>query len=346
MNIRLYKRLDLRWLAAVLLSLTVLIPSIAVQAQSETLLQAIPEVDTVPAGNQVLFCLEVTDGVNVNAFDVSIAYDKDKLELTSWKYGGYLSNLSRVYEKKEPGFFRLAATQRATPPVSDYGVLLELIFTAKAAGTAVVEITEAEFADPDGNLINPSRESGHVTVTNAPTYTATPTLTQTTDPSPKGTQTPTKTKTPTRTRTATRARTPTPTRTTWSSSGEETTLTATRTLSPSALSEGEESTSQGYPIVGGESGYPIQAVTTLTETTTAADSTSVSGIDPMAEDDPASEEDNRTEEGSNGAVIKTSQAGWLNITLWGVLILASVAIVIMLIILIKRRSEKTEDLLL
>jgi hypothetical protein len=66
----------------------------------------------------------------------------------------------------------------------------------------------------------------------------------------------------------------------------------------------------------------------------------------MAEDDPASEEDNRTEEGSNGAVIKTSQAGWLNITLWGVLILASVAIVIMLIILIKRRSEKTEDLLL
>jgi hypothetical protein len=289
--------------------------------------------------------------VDVNAFDVSIAYDEDKLDLISWAYGDYLSNLSSVYNKEQTGYFRLAATQRATPPpVSDYGVLLELIFTAKAAGTAVVEITEAAFADPDGILINPTRQSGQVIVTNDPTYTPTPTLTvtftQTTEPAPKGTQTPTKTKTPTRTRTATQARTPTPTRTTWSSSGEETTLTVTRTLSPSALSEGEESISQGYPIVGGEAGYPIQAGTTLTETTTAANSTSVSGMDPMAEDDPASEEDNRTEEGSNGAVIKTSQAGWLNITLWGVLILASLAIVIMLIILIKRRSEKTEDLLL
>jgi hypothetical protein len=85
---------------------------------------------------------------------------------------------------------------------------------------------------------------------------------------------------------------------------------------------------------------------TLTATEPAGGtSTSVSAIGLLAEDHPTTE-DSRSGEGSNGAVVEGAQAGWLNITLWGVLILTSVAIVIMLIILIKRRSKKTEDLLL
>lgn len=203
MRPRRWKRLDLRWLAAVAGLLIGFMPMLAAQAQSAPLLQAIPEVANVPVGNQVLFRLEVTDGVDVNAFDVSIAYDEEKLELTSWEYGAYLSNLSAVYEEEQTGFFRLAATQLATPPVSGGGVLLVLFFTAKAPGTAVVDITEAMFADPVGNLSYPECLSGEVTVTNDPTYTATSTLT------------PTITSTPTRTHTAspTSTRTPTPTRT-------------------------------------------------------------------------------------------------------------------------------------
>jgi hypothetical protein len=354
MNIRLYKRLDLRWLAAVLLLLTALVPFIEVHAQGDTLLKASPDVSSVPAGNQVLFRLEVTDGINVNAFDVRIAYDEEKLELTSWKYGDYLSNLSLVHKKEESGYLRLAATQIATPAVSGDGVLLELLFTAKATGMAEVEITEAEFADPDGNLTTPVCEPGQVSVTNDPTYTPTPTLTatvtQTTDPA-KGTQTPTKTKTPTRTRTATQSRTPTPTRTTWSSSGEETTLTATSTLTPSALLEGEESTSQGYPIEAGEEGYPVRSDATLTGTNTAMEaSTSVSGMDQMAEsgmdEAPSNNAGDRAGEGSNGALATASQAGWLNFALWGVLILGIIVIVIMIFILMKRQRNTTEDLLL
>jgi len=239
MRLRRWKRLDLRWLSAVVCLLCGFMPMLAAQAQSAPLLQAIPAVENVPAGNQVLFRFEVTDGIAVNAFDVSIAYDDEKLELTSWEYGAYLSNLSAVYEEEQTGFFRLAATQLATPPVSGGGVLLVLFFTAKAPGTALVDITEAMFADPVGNLSYPECQSGEVIVTNDPTYTATPTLTPTSTSTPTRTHTarPTSTKTPTQTHTArpTSTRTPTvtitPSRT--HTASPTNTRTPTVTITPS-----------------------------------------------------------------------------------------------------------------
>lgn len=329
---------------------------LAAQAQGEPLLQANPEVSHVPMGNQVLFRLEVRNGVDVNAFDVSIAYDEEKLELSSWEFGGYLSNLSLVYKAEDAGALRLAATQIAMPAVSGDGVLLELIFTAKAVGTAVVEITEAEFADPVGNLSTPTCQSGQVNVTNDPTYTPTPTLTPTAtktptqSPSSTITSTPTHTytvtptlsltvtKTPTRTRTArpTNTRTPPPTRTPTLSSGEEATLTAVRTLTPSVSFAGKTSTPQGSPTEAGGAGNSMQGGVTLTAAEPAGGTaTSVSATGGS-----------RSGEGSGRVLVKRDQAVWLNITLWGVLILAITAIVIMLIILIKRRRDKTEDLFL
>lgn len=351
-----WKRLGLRWLAMVVWLLSGFMPMLAAQAQGETLLQANPEVSHVPVGNQVLFRLEVRNGVDVNAFDVSITYDEEKLELSSWEFGSYLSNLSLVYkEDEDPGALRLAATQIRTPPVSGDGVLLELIFTAKAVGTAEVEITEAAFADPDGNPSYPTCQSGQVSVTNDPTYTPTPTITPTATQTPvhsptstitwtpthtytpTATLSPTVTKTPTQTHTArpTSTRTPTATRTPTSSFGEEATLTAVRTLTPSVSFAGETPTPQGSPTEAGEAGNSIQGGVTLTATEPAGGTaTSVNATGGS-----------RSGEGSGRVLVKRDQAIRLNIVLWGVLILASTAIVIMLIILIKRRREKSEDLL-
>jgi outer membrane biosynthesis protein TonB len=349
MKIRVCKCIILGLITAVLILLAGFIPLDTARAQGETLLAVIADVSHVPAGNQVFFRLEVTDGLDVNAFDVSVAYDEEKLELSSWEFGGYLSNLSLVYkEDEDPGVLRLAATQIATPAVSGDGVLLELVFTAKDTGTAIVEVTDVEFADQGGVLTSPDCEPGEVLVTNDPTYTATPTNTstptKTTDPASKGTQTPTRTKTPTKTRT------PAPTKTRRSTSREEATLTATRTSTKTMTKEEGESTPQPGETDALEGAYPAQGVLTPTDTGTSGDrATKVIGMvqDVDSEKNDSSQvSGNRAGGDSRNGLLKNPQTGWLNTLLWGGLILGSLAIVVMIIILIKRRSNKTEDLLL
>ena len=121
MNRRDLKRLSLWVLAGVLFLLASFLPLSAAQAQGDTSLVVEPEISYVPLGNEIVLELVVTDGLNVNAYDVTVAYDEEKLELMSWEHGGYLSNLAVVKLEDEPGQFRVAATQLATPVVSGDG---------------------------------------------------------------------------------------------------------------------------------------------------------------------------------------------------------------------------------
>jgi hypothetical protein len=111
-----------------------------------------------------------------------------------------------------------------------------------------------------------------------------------------------------------------------------------------------ESTPQPGETDALEGAYPAQGVLTPTDTGTSGDrATKIIG---MVQDVDSEKNDSSYVSGSRAGgdsrngLLKNPQTGWLNTLLWGGLILGSLAIVVMIIILIKPRSNKTEDLLL
>ena len=322
-----------RWIIA--LSLSLLIASLAApaRAQGGTLVTVQPPVTQVPVGSDLAIELIIVGGVNLNAFDVSIAYDPSLLVLKRWSHGGYFTNLAVVSEVNQPGSLRLAATQLASPPVSGDGVLLVLTFTALAPGVTNVTIDHAEFADPFGNKVIPELAHGTVTAVSAPTYTLTPTFTRTPTVTATRTSTPTATFTPSFSATARATSTPTAT-------------TTSGVLAPTVT---RPSTRTGAPTASQVVTQPEQALT-LPAIATAAPRTQVAPTDlaPLPESavpsPPGAE--------SPGEALPAQaqpQDGWLVGLLWGVLIVATLAIGVMLLILLRRNSRHKhheEDLLL
>jgi len=147
-----------------------------VLAQGTTMVRVDPASAEIQPGENLTINLQVLGGEQVNAYDVTITYDPAIVELKSWAQGGYLSNTAQVYKAVEPGRLRLVFTQLATPAVSGDGILLSLVFAGAAAGTSSISIERLDFADSQGNLVNPRLESGSLTVLAAPTRTPTVTL--------------------------------------------------------------------------------------------------------------------------------------------------------------------------
>lgn len=133
-------------------------------AQSSTSLAIVPENGDLLPGQEITVALEVTGGVDVNAFDVTITYNPAVLELRSWSPGDYLSNLSQVYQKVEAGSFQVVYTQLARPPKSGDGTLLNLVFRAVRKGISPVSIAAAEFAGGSAGEVFPERSGGFVLV--------------------------------------------------------------------------------------------------------------------------------------------------------------------------------------
>jgi hypothetical protein len=166
-------------------------------ARTETVLSVRPALTSVLLGDQIVLELAVTDGSNVNAFDVKLAYDQTTILLNQWTHGGYLSSLSCLHQVNQPGLLELACTQIAQPPVSGDGILLRLVFDSLAVGSAPLEISGAIFADPQGVKTYSGCVGSVVEVralpTLTPTLTVTPTVTATSTATParKNTQEPT-----------------------------------------------------------------------------------------------------------------------------------------------------------
>ena len=324
-----WKRLVLLILTGVLFLLASFISITNTQAQASVSLTVSPAVSDVPAGNEVSLQLVVAGGIDVNAYDVTIEFDEEKLELMSWECGEYLSNQYVIYKEDQPGHLRLAATQLATPGVSGDGVLLVLVFTAIKAGTVNVEITDAELADPDGNLTYPERVPGEVQVTNDPTYTVTPsstptltntpTPTKTDDSADKGTQTPNFTQTPTRTTFPSATHTPIYTQTTG--------IIFSNTFTPSATVTATEEIER-------------EEIATFTHTPTGTD------VQDRPQGTAQQIQETQTTTPIIETILSTDQAKTLNLFLWGILVAGLSAIVIMLIALVRRKIDDHEDLLL
>lgn len=147
--------------------------------------QSRPTLSVTPADSDLIWNdtrtvrLYVTAGENVNAFDVTVHYDPAILELTSWSTGNYLANLWKVYQVNTPGVFRLACTQLASPGKSGDGDLLDLVFRGAANGISAIALADAQFSDPQGRSIDPTRVDGRLWVHADPALLASVPLTGT-----------------------------------------------------------------------------------------------------------------------------------------------------------------------
>ena len=314
----------------------------SVGGQSTTFLAIKPEDVEVPLGNQVLLNLEVTGGVNVNAFDIMVNYDIQHLSLVSWEHGDYLKSLSCLHEVNQPGVLELACTQIAQQAVSGDGVLLELVFDSLAVGVGDVTITEAEFADLTGAKLFPDRQHGEVTISDDPTYT--PTATRTVTPTPTLTPTPTvtwtRTSTPLMTGTKTQTKTAnfTATQTLTGVVTQGRTVEANPTGMTNTVVQAEESsllteTSSGQfiQVTPKPSAEMVGVVPTEVRGTTISEAGAVT-LDTTISVEEVVEE-------------PSHQSLW-NWVLWLVLVSTVVTLVVMIVVFINRRKSQEEDLLL
>lgn len=339
--------LSIKSLSRVLLILSFLLPVLIpqnhpVSAQGSPTLSIYPASITVPLGNQALLNLEVSDGVDVNGFDILINYDAVRLLLVSWTYGDYLANLNCTRLIDQPGYFELTCSQGDDQEVDGDGILLTMTFDTLQIGLPDVSITEAIFTDSEGAVTYPLRRNGLVQVTNDPTFT------------PTGSSTPTYTQTLT------------PTPTTSISASETSTATSTPFLSPTAAtatSGGEETaypvevtatmaeTESAYPVEFMDTavGTPIPSETPQPETTPSATPQPESSLTATptiteAVEKPIDEDDDTGNHSKAQDLVKRLWTG----VLWGLLILFGVILVGVVIILIYKNQKKgkEEDLLL
>jgi hypothetical protein len=301
-----------------------------VTAQNTPILSVEPSTIQVPLGNRVRLELEVDNGVNVHAFDLMINYDLNRLSLLTWDHGGYLSDLTCTHLVRQPGVFELACNQLTQEEVDGDGVLLILVFDTLEIGFPDVTITEATFFDNTGGITYPQRQNGQVEVTNAPTYTSTPTITRT------PTQTATLTTSPSQIPTTSPTSTPTITPFLTATMG-------TSTTGQADLEEQETEISQQETIASQQTAFSHTETASSAQLPSATVSPDVEGTPtPVPLED---EEDLINEEPSQSENLVRNL--W-RMTLWGVLVFASIAGLGAVIIYFWKRKKKgdEEDLLL
>ncbi|HAF47637.1 MAG TPA: hypothetical protein DCL08_00135 [Anaerolineaceae bacterium] len=301
-------------------------------AQVTPTLAVDPSRITVPLGNQVRFELEVSDGQDVNAFDMMINYDLDRLTLLDWEHGDYLSNITCTHIIRQPGILELKCNQVSQPEVDGDGILLVLTFETTGIGFPDVTITEAAFIDSQGDLTYPVRQHALVEVTLDPTFTPTATITFT----PTVTFTPTAGFSPTPSNTATPtsivSSTPSPT-------------AGTIILPTATLEETEPPYPEEATVMETEAAYPIgemtaAVVTPMPDDTSPPDQTSV------PTDETGDQEISPTEPGVPSPAQALVRGLWKTV-LWGTLILGALILLgIGMVYILRRKQKSEEDLLL
>ena len=156
----------LRALQLVILVTTGVLFSLSmVHAQDETTVSVLPVESTILINGSNIGEVEIyiTNGVNVNAFDITLTYDANLLMLEETTHGDYLSNLYKIIEVDNPGYYRLGITQITTPGVYGDGILLHLTFSGVAPGLSAITLTNVELSYPSGITYFPSVVHGNIT---------------------------------------------------------------------------------------------------------------------------------------------------------------------------------------
>jgi hypothetical protein len=136
-----------------------------VHAQTETILSFSPGLTELYFNGVSTAQVQVviTDVELLNAFDITITYDPDVAIVTAWSKGGFLSNLFDIVKVNNPGFFRLATTQLATPGVSGSGVLINLTFSGVGVGSTVLNFDAVTLSNSSSQSIPVTLQNGTVT---------------------------------------------------------------------------------------------------------------------------------------------------------------------------------------
>lgn len=321
------KRIFLSMLVAALCS--AFFPAQPTRAQSQMLLAVEPGEMEVPLGNSVVLALNITLGLNVNAFDLTVEYDPEVLSFEKWENGDYLKNLATVKEVDDPGTFRLAATQLAQPDVSGDGALIVLTFNSEGAGESAINLVDVAFADSQGNKAEPETVDGMVAVTLSPTYTPTPTPTHT--PTTKPTLTPTL----------------------GSDGGTVYPVKGDVSATPTTmLTDRPDEGTSTVPAEGEMVGTTYSEGSAYPSGMTGQDETAAayprSGLGSGQQDTGSLSVDDEQSAGAEGEVqesVEPVKTG-LGVFLWVILIIALLAIAVMVLIAIRRRNNKDEGLLL
>lgn len=153
-------------------------------AQSVTQLWFSPSSANIQVDEIKTLTLEVSDGNDLNAYDITVLYDEKVINLDSWSHGSYLSNLAVVWQEVKPGMLHLAVTQVATSGASGDGTLLNLSFKGVSEGKSKIEISDIQLVTSTNQLVNPEIVNGYIEVTAIGSPTITPTVTPTSVLSP------------------------------------------------------------------------------------------------------------------------------------------------------------------
>lgn len=282
----------------------------SVSAQSNTELGITPATLNLTLGESAIVGVEIKNGIDINAFDISITYDEREIKLDSWSIGSYLSNTAVIYKDIRPGFFRVVVTQLGSAGVSGDGSLVNIVFSGQEVGSSAIVITAADLVNISDELVSYTVENGKINVVSA----ATPTITF--DPTRTFTNTPTYTLTPTRMITSTPA------------------LTKTATVGPTLT--------QSFAI----DSLSTDNVPVLASSATLLSTNALVGGSP--EDDKPTKFANTTSvvpytSEVNGQIPEPDKRNELNRVinwfLWGFVVLSLIALCVMIIIYLKKNKR-------
>lgn len=170
-----------------------------VVAETRTVLSIQPVSTEMSVGEVNTISLFVENGVNLAGYDLTITYDSNMLDLSTWGQGGFLTNPAVIKQVNTPGTLRVVAAQLGAPGVSGNGNLLNISFMAKATGNSQIIISDAQLvsasneyltADLSGATITVYEKINTSTSTVTPSATSTPTNTKTNPSAPTKTNTP------------------------------------------------------------------------------------------------------------------------------------------------------------
>lgn len=300
--------------------LVLLIKPAQVRAQENFELYFEPDEITLNLGETEIIGITVSNGNDVNAYDLTVTYDDEIATLISWSHGNYLSNLAVMFYENEPGRFHIAATQLATPAVSGDGILLNLVFKGEVPGMTTLSLMEVEFYTPQGTGMTPELSDGVVTVTVAPYPTDTPVPTKSVTPGVS--------LTPTRTLTPTHTITRTPYATTQSTAFVAT-IQHTRTQSLSQLTESAFKKSQTALADAVENPLSPTGIPSIGTT-----DPSLLNTPDGSEDPPISKTGPVNSQGENDSL------SMLNIVLWAIAFLMIIAIFVFAYLLTVRKRRR------
>ncbi len=151
------------------------------RAQPPTVVYFDPPAAELAVGDTFEVAVKVSDAVNVNAFDIIIKYDPKFLELVCEynpgankcvKLGDFLKNpLNLGIQNPEisPGSYQVVVIQISQPGQSGDGTLAFFKFKGIAHGASNLTLSKAQFADPNGDGYNPTRQHGSLDVKIVPT---------------------------------------------------------------------------------------------------------------------------------------------------------------------------------